>query len=371
MCESNWSKSYGDAVALDTSEFTQGSASVKVTSTINARVYKDIDQLDLEGARGSFLVDVYVPDWDTVQTITFRVWKAGLGGNANFAIGSFSTTGRLPGWYTFVVPYSLMTGSTFTIPDDFAAITRFSVDVAPQANETAVVYIDNVRHVQQVYKPCIVLAFHDAYGSAFDVAKVKMDEYGFPGVVAIIGENVDAQGKLSTKHLEQMHGAGWDVISHHYAQGVRMTKSSAFNDLNKVDRLIRNVTGSKPRHMICGGWQANTSTIWKLKQRYDTVGHLAWTLGTGMFDVLPYANDQRPFFTAIDSTDTLETLEGLIDGLVLDGGVLILNFHDLVETPSASTHWAIDDFNDLIDYIADLDVQIVTFTQISQRDLLF
>ena len=54
---------------------------------------------------------------------------------------------------------------------------------------------------------------------------------------------------------------------------------------------------------------------------------------------------------------------------VRDPAGLILGFHDLVVSPSANTEWAIDDFSDLMDYIASKDVAVLTFSEVWELSL--
>ncbi len=60
----------------------------------------------------------------------------------------------------------------------------------------------------------VVISFDDGYETVFENAYPIMKDFGFIGVMYIVGEYIGAQGYMSADQLTAMAGNGWEIGSH-------------------------------------------------------------------------------------------------------------------------------------------------------------
>jgi hypothetical protein len=60
----------------------------------------------------------------------------------------------------------------------------------------------------------VVISFDDGYETVFENAYPIMRDFGFSGILYIVGEYIGAKGYMSADQLTQMAANGWEIGSH-------------------------------------------------------------------------------------------------------------------------------------------------------------
>lgn len=74
--------------------------------------------------------------------------------------------------------------------------------------------IDSIRVTKRRERGAVVFTFDDGHISQYEKAFPAMQEYGYPGTLAIIPWNVTDEDRTGVDTLEEMHDAGWEIVSH-------------------------------------------------------------------------------------------------------------------------------------------------------------
>jgi peptidoglycan/xylan/chitin deacetylase (PgdA/CDA1 family) len=75
----------------------------------------------------------------------------------------------------------------------------------------------------------VVISFDDGYETVFENAYPIMHDFGFTGVLYIVGEYIGAQGYMTVDQLTRMAANGWEIGSH------SMTHPHLPADHNKIN----------------------------------------------------------------------------------------------------------------------------------------
>ena len=342
----------GGAMAAETTIKQEGSASLKFTAPISGNYFgtKTIN-LDLSRA-GIFSVDVYVTD--TANTSTVTIYLSNDSGFTNYF--SRSISGLTLGWNRVLIwkNWWSETGS----PVWTSNMVRLRVRTDSTAAGTSIVYFDNIKY-GGYNRPKIIWIADDGWDSVYSVMYDALKTYGLKGTAAIVSSYIDQASRLTTANLATLHTAGWDIVNHtsdHTNLTTLGTQAEMETKISTCSSFISGLgyTRNNEHKMFVfpnGGY--NTTVLAALSAQGMKAARTIVSQ-SGLYSAHSALNPLLLVTHNLGETTVLATLEAEIDKAIAAGGVIILESHKFVPTPSGSTEFLDTDTYLLAAYIAKL-----------------
>ena len=204
------------------------------------------------------------------------------------------------------------------------------------------------------------LTFDDTYGSAFSIARPKMDAYGWRGTLFPIIDLIGQGGKLTQENIDQLVLQGWEVGAHadtnaNHALGfVAMTsaqrRASAIAMLNWMrDRGYPSSSFAWPLGVH------NDAAAADVRQYFDS-GRLAFsTHAESVTPAMPYR------LKSINAGSQQASLAALITQTVADKGALVITLHDIMASGASGNHISTANFDTLLTNLESSGIAVRTF----------
>ena len=348
----------GGAIAVDTSIYSVGSGSLKITSDVAASsnyfATKTISS-DLSRA-GIISLDVYIVD--TTKTSSITVY---LSSTTNFSkYFSRAITGLKNGWNRIRI-YKNFWSNTGT--EDWAnTMIRLRVRTDSSASGNSIVYFDNLMY-GTYHRPKVIWTCDDGWASQYDELYAYMAPRGLKATHYIVGSYIGTGSYMTLAQLQTLYNAGHDICNHTYEHtnlttlGTQAEMESAIS-LNK-DYLIGNGFTRNNMHLhFCypnGGYNDIASAA-LTAQGYLTARTVVSQAGISV--PTPELNYLRLVTRNLGNTTTLASTKLDIDYAIAAGATLVIESHKFITTPTQSTEWGIADMQALVDYILSKKEQI-------------
>lgn len=269
---------------------------------------------------------------------------------ASFFSKTFSQSGLHAGWNKLMLGKSEWGQGTGTNELWENTMVRLRVRVNAQASSTAVVTFAKMEYGRE--KPVIIISFDDSWDTAYTEGYTYMKRYGMPGVIFCVSSYIDQANRMTRAQHDEVYKAGWDICNHTYDHTdlSTLTASQQLTEFQDCEN-----------YLVAAGWTRN-----------DMHKHVAYPFGAYNSDTLSQMGKlkaltgrttmDRTQGHAIDdkytivrhsviNTDTLATAKGYVNTCISNGGMMELNFHQLVASPTVDTQVDPAVFQPLIDYI--------------------
>jgi peptidoglycan/xylan/chitin deacetylase (PgdA/CDA1 family) len=219
--------------------------------------------------------------------------------------------------------------------------------------------VDDLRLVDQPERGAVLLTFDDSHRSHYEEAFSRMREYGMPGVEGVIAETVYRQGRLDVGQLREMSSAGWDVASHPFTSGRRLSEFAPEEQERRITEnkqfLDRKGFRDGARHLTVPQNFRGPETYELIAEHHDTM----FTFG-GMPNALPSTTTLNYGRINAPSADTVRRF---VDYAEEFGQLVVVNHHVLGGDEGLS----LDVFEDELEYVDAADVDVVTATDLLER----
>lgn len=180
----------------------------------------------------------------------------------------------------------------------------------------------------------VSFTFDDGYHSVYAEAYPVLAGYNFPGVVYMVADNLDKEGRLSTAELHTMQDAGWEIgshtVSHRRLPG--LPAEELYEEVYTSKALLEEAGFTVTSFAPPGG--ANDETVTALVRRYyQTLRGTEAGVNTSAVD--PYNLLVKPTFTWTSTRD----VKRWVREARKQNAWLILVFHYIDESdPEYSMH---------------------------------
>jgi len=179
----------------------------------------------------------------------------------------------------------------------------------------------------------------------------------------IITDRIGQEGYLTAAQLAEMEAGGWDIANHTMShpsltlltqaqQEAQFTGAAAALEAIGITRAVRHVA------YPYGGY--NATTLDAMAAAEMITGRV--TAQDDQFDYPP-ASWYEIGSRVIEATTTLDTVKGWIDDAITNGQVLCLYTHRIIDG-AGGENWTPEQWEGLVDYIAESDIVPVTVTQL-------
>lgn len=374
----------GTFVSADTADFVRGSQAAKLTTP---------------GDGATYYVSGTVPTVDTTGKLLRVVAKVDdISTMANLQLDVCTDSTCANGW-TWTMQGSVA-GSNYFTSGDWAAQTLGFADAVqlgtgPRSSLAAVrIRIKDTGapvtvHLQAVEavtdgtptfpRGVVVLSADDGYSSIL-LGKPKLDTYGYPMTAHLIIDRLGLAGRLTLQQaLDLQNTGGWELASHAYADAVhgatftgvtaaqldadaRAAKAYGIaNGFRGVDLLAypkgqygKTSDGVSTTAVLARYFTIGASTVAKTRETYTPADY--WRIRR-ISGISTASGGYAPA--------NVTQVGGDLDRIVASGGMLVLNFHQLVQSaPADSSQCLVSDFNAIVDGINSRAIPVMTLGEV-------
>lgn len=330
--------------------------------------------IDFTGKR----VQIYVKgsDWTKINTgqTTLYLTSDGtftnaltfsMGQFANFQVDQIPQPGEwVPVSFSWANPtQTLGTGATRSAIVGWKFITQdIAAGVGPQT-----VWLGAIMGIPEPTAGCVCLTFDDGWNSQYNRVKAYLDRYGYSATIYPIRSQVDFANAavaanpaatpafVTTDQLKQMQDiSGWTIGCHadtqtgHDTGFQNMTQAQVEQEMyNNKSWLVRNgIRGGDHFAWPLGKFNSTAVTA---ARKYFASGR---TLFSGSKEHMWPSVPTRMRAYLVNQGTTPTTINAMIDAAQTNKELLILVFHQVVDSPAAgvSTQFLYTDFQTIIDH---------------------
>ncbi|MFC6905375.1 polysaccharide deacetylase family protein [Halalkalicoccus tibetensis] len=341
------------------------------------------DGLDMENQHLSLALRVDNP---RPARVTVRIMAPG---QADQLWSTRTVLGPYEGWQRMDVGYTGQRGEPFlddvqeiqiTLEDPNAEENGEEDEGADAAEEEAegdddeenqedgiTFFVDDLRMTPAADQGYVMLTFDDGVESQYENAFPLLEEHDMQGAAAVVPSSLNREGRLTIDHLREMRDAGWDISSH--------PEGEAFMELEDPDAIRETIESDYEyldqrgfpdgaRSMFVPYHRTNEEVVEITRDYHDLSAYFGGTTSNVPFtDPLHLSrvdmHDLDGFTSLIDSAAEHNQLAiGLAHGVVPED--------EIDDDPLADM--TIEQLEELIEYIEESDVQVVTPSDLLDAD---
>lgn len=285
------------------------------------------------------------------NTFFFPIWTAGAAGAS-----SYIQSGE---WISIVINFQdNQTGSNTGSPVR-ATVTDWQIGITDDNTGNPVTMHFGGLAVEPVPTTfangvCSVV-FDDGFASQFTTARPIMDALGFAGTHYVICDVLGTGGVMTVAQLTQLQELSRaEIAGHSFANAVHTLGYPAFTlpqieaDLAAMRAFLFSNGFRGYDHLAYPHGDFNP-TILPLIGKYH---RSARTILSSPEETMPPANPLRLRCKTVLNTSSTASLQTLVDNAFAQQGWLILLFHDIATTASASTQYSTANFTTVMNYLS-------------------
>ncbi|OGM06043.1 hypothetical protein A2125_01480 [Candidatus Woesebacteria bacterium GWB1_43_5] len=342
----------GGAIAVDTSIYSVGSGSLKITAPAAGNYYatKTISA-DLSRA-GIISYDVYVENTTNLPSIT--VYISSTTGFTSYFSKGITSTPLKQGWNRIRL-YKNFWGNTGV--DDWAnTMLRIRVRVDAHASAAGVVYFDQMRY-GTYHRPKIVWTCDDGRVTQYSELFAYMSPRRMRATCYVYAQGIASGANYMTlANLTELYGAGWDICSHTYNHTNLTTLSTqaemqAEISNNRKYLETNGFTRNSMQNHFCypnGGF--NPTVLLALQAENVLSARTVKSL-TGLNTATPVDDPLLLITRNLGASTTLAVAKASVDNAISAGATLVIESHNFVTPAVEETEFPVADMQSLVDYI--------------------
>ena len=318
-------------------------------SADTVRIRRSVDW-DLRDEKLSIAVDVGSPSDNVIATV--RLFAPDE--SRTVELGELIRPAPDQGWFRMDLGTRRMTG----VPD-LSAVTAVEVELSGAGEGPVEFYVDRLVSVPKLDDGYVALTFDDSTASQYTEAFRIMREYDLPATVATITGSVGSDGHLTTDQMSEMKAAGWEFASHTHSH-TNLAGSSAV-EIRKTVEKARTWLGDHgfeagARSLVYpyGAFDVNAVEVTKGYHEAAYRYNGAYSSGSGRL-LDPYTVSRGNAIYP-DRTKQMMSRAAHYDEL----GVFA--FHKVGDADGLTI--SASDFEDVIKHLSQLDVEVVTLSEV-------
>lgn len=250
-------------------------------------------------------------------------------------------------------------GEQSNATDDTNATEEASGDGNGGGNGDGITFfVDDLRMTPAASQGYVMLTFDDGVATQHENAFPMLEERDMQGAVAVNPNSLNREGRLSIDHLREMRDAGWDVSSH---------PEEAFQDLDDPEQTRTGIQEAYEyldnrgfpdgaRSMFVPYHRTNEETVEITREYHDLSAYFGGTPSN-----VPFTDPMH--LSRVDMHD-MDGFTNLIDMAAQHNQLAIGLAHGVVPEDEIGDDSLADmtteQLDELLDYIEESDVQVVT-----------
>jgi peptidoglycan/xylan/chitin deacetylase (PgdA/CDA1 family) len=338
----------GASIEADTVNFKEGTQGIKITSTNAASAYAispDDAKYDLSG-NNRFSAWVYIDD-------VSKMFQSGVAlfyfytGSVDYFIYSVTGSKLRTGWNRIVFNKDDFTENNS--PDWNNPVIQIRIRALSLSGETVNLTVDDLR-IERYEKPKVVVSFDDGNLTDYTEAFAYMETLGLKGTSFTPGDNVGLANQMTLAQLKELYAAGWDIGNHSYSHVdlTSLTDAQVKAEITTEANYLINNGMPRAAYMLAWPFSAlNDATVESVREAGIIVGR------TGTNDISPHEIQEKLKLNrgTVSNTSSIADLTGYADNVIENGGVLVYNFHDIVNPADSLTDCLPATFKAVMDYL--------------------
>jgi len=367
-----WIDSGGGTISDDTTNVKTSTASIKFTSTNNGGGFFElVDNFDLS-TYGFMYFRCYIDDVDNLSQLSFSISTNGVYTSYySFACGIVATPSSIynlkSGWNDIAIPLYAFTSNG---APNWATVNRIAVVQNAYAGTTVNVTGDELSFYPNLLtRGCVILNFDDGYSNNITARQI-LDKYKYSACLFPITNAIGTAGFLTLTQIQDLQDYNkWDVCAHAAYQHVDWTTLSEADLNSECINIQKYLQQNKLKASDINGYPLGgyNSTVLSTLKKYFGLGRSFDGYSFGRYEVFPFMNPYNLRVCVVSKDDTLATIEGYIDLIAANKGLIILGFHKIETSPTEDISWSTSKFTDLIAYLATKSIDVLTFTQFIKK----
>jgi peptidoglycan/xylan/chitin deacetylase (PgdA/CDA1 family) len=360
--DSGWFDWHGNGtVAHDSSIFAEGTASLRLdlgAASVLTGARKNI--ADVDWSQENFRIFVRSNDWANVDSASILVSTSGMF-DAYYILDlkNFLVSPENNEWIEVV-----FTRSDFYVGGGSPSWTTANDMIlrGTSPSGTASLWYDGFSAIPSSPRGVVSFTFDDGVDDGFNEGRKKLDEYGYKATAYIIPETIGDAGYMTQAELEQLKQKGWEVSMHSVNNLTALSAAELVAELDEI-AAYRARYGFDDGFAYPNG-DVNESVLDEVKKRFSYGRNITWLRQSSTF----YSQYQINAVSPLNTTST-STLFSMIDAAYNNGDHLILNFHHLVASASASTDYSILGFSEIVDYVNSKGMPVLPVNQVIRGNM--
>lgn len=240
---------------------------------------------------------------------------------------------------------------------EWADIRTIELSAAAKTDMTAVVYVAAVYAMN--LPAAISIEFDDGYKSVYETAYPILDARRLAGSANINTRDVGATTRMTWPQLRELQHAGWAVCNHTHSHIDLKTATveQVRADLATSRKIMKHYGFDRGANYLVAPFGSVDATRYDVYYDYakifrggSSAALLSQPIGGRMLE--GPRGYMKLDYTGVGLTCSIDAAKAFVDELILRREQTCLNFHNIIETASASTDWPTGDFTALMDYIA-------------------
>jgi len=343
-----------------TTDYKEGIGSLVITTQSSSRsaIYKTLTGSELDLVNKDIRVLVKCSNWSAVNQATLRFASDLWSISDSFIINFKSRLINAPNdeWIEVVVPIA---GTEFEGNVDLNRLDMAFITLQDDGSERVSMKINVVDTIHKSPNSAVCICFDDGKEELMP-SKAIMDDAGFKGTLFIDPDYIGESGFITKSQLDSFSSNGWSIGGHRMGILTALTEEQLNNHFNSVKNYLQtnNYLGSNLYAYPNGAF--NDEIFESLLSHNFKYGFNI----NGYIQPLSYVSNTSVNRHSIDKWTTQEMVKNWIDQAEENGGVCILNFHKLVDTLVDGEDWLTSDFEDIIDYLVDNNINVQELSSI-------
>jgi peptidoglycan/xylan/chitin deacetylase (PgdA/CDA1 family) len=363
----------GASQEADTSNVIHGNQSLKLTGTNgNIAFTTKPTNLDLSDAT-NIIFWAYVHNKTALNAISLYI--SPTADWSSFFVRGIPAYALVNGWNHIVIAkpqFSVVGEASWSSP-----IVLLRVRVRPNEGMNTSASFDDCRHSYEA-RPKAIIAFDDGWSNILNVKPIMDKNEQVGTVFAIAGAETGftiagyegASNYLTLSELRMLYEAGWDISNHGYNH--RNLASLSQKDLEyevnaAYDWLVANGF-VRSAYLFAYPYGSYNDTVIDVVREHHTLGR---TLMYGTYQPhLSHFNSDIQYKLKtflITNTTSVQTIKNRIDWAILQNGLIILTFHQIVdENAIYETQYLTSQFEEVSNYLKsrESDIDVVTLSRL-------
>lgn len=343
----DWTRtSAAGSIAEDTTNFTYGDKSLRVTFASGTSVFYDktINQV-VNGGVSSVVLKVFIPSLTNLGSVALYI--ASVSNFSKFFSATIQATSLHEGFnYIAISPSEWSNTGSESWSN---TMVRLRIRINATTGTPAVSFCE--LYTGRYSRPKILVTFDDGWDSSYTKGFAYMETKGIKGTSYIIRDKVDTAGYATTAQLAEMNTAGWDLGTHGNTNLTTLgTQALQETEISYNEAYLTNngfTRANKHYAYPNGGYNDNAR---------EALASLGYKTARTIIDRTQHNYLDEKYLLkryGILSTTSVANAKSYIDSAIARGEAILLNYHIIVDADAdTSTKVLTANFNEVMDYIA-------------------
>lgn len=245
-----------------------------------------------------------------------------------------------------------------------------SVKLAFQTKEGA--SADITLHEISTYDatPMCTIWFDDGWKSTYTEAFRILEDNNIPGTLSVISSHVGYPDFCSLGELKDMYDAGWDLVNHTQSHKnlSEISSEEAEKEISICLNYLNDNGFTRASDHFVPPYCATNEKVEEIISKYAVTSRPQWNA----YNELPIIDPYKMCFREVLPHVKPETVYQWIDESIENDLWLVLLFHSLETPADTNTKYAVEDFQRIVDRLAEVQSEIpcVTVSEAMQLDVV-